>query len=364
MKQPKSITEKLNQRKAENAFRELMVQGNRVDFFSNDYLGVAKMPFEGRMNYGSTGSRLISGNSKFTERLEMYLANFYQQEAGLLFNSGYDANLGFFSSIPQKGDTIFYDELSHASIRDGIRLSFAKSFSFKHNDLKHLKERFNREASRAEGAVYVVVESIYSMDGDTAPLDLLIELCEANNAFLVVDEAHSGGLYGIGGSGLVTEKELDNRIFAKLITFGKAYGSHGAIILSSQIVKEYLINFARSFIYTTALSFHSQERIEFVVNEVAKKESERKKLRKNIEVFQSYSRSKKIKCVESDSPIQSILISGNEEAKKTAEKILAKGFAVKAIMSPTVPKGEERIRICLHSFNSEEEIKALIDSIQ
>jgi len=359
MKPPKSITEKLNQRKAENAFRELMVQGNRVDFFSNDYLGVAKMPFEGQMNYGSTGSRLISGNSRFTERLETYLANFYQQEAGLLFNSGYDANLGFFSSIPQKGDTIFYDELSHASIRDGIRLSQAKAFSFKHNDLKHLKERFES----AEGTVYVAVESIYSMDGDAAPLELLVELCEVKNAFLIVDEAHSGGLYGAGGSGIVTEKELDYRIFAKLITFGKAYGSHGAIILSSQIVKDYLINFARSFIYTTALSFHSQERIEFAVNEVAQKENERKKLRENINVFRTYTKSKNVNCIASDSPIQSILISGNNAAKKVAEKILSNGFAVKAILSPTVPKGEERIRICIHSFNSAEEIKALIDSI-
>jgi len=359
MKPPKSITEKLNQRKAENAFRELMVQGNRVDFFSNDYLGVAKMPFEGQMNYGSTGSRLISGNSRFTERLETYLANFYQQEAGLLFNSGYDANLGFFSSIPQKGDTIFYDELSHASIRDGIRLSQAKAFSFKHNDLKHLKERFES----AEGTVYVAVESIYSMDGDAAPLELLVELCEVKNAFLIVDEAHSGGLYGAGGSGIVTEKELDYRIFAKLITFGKAYGSHGAIILSSQIVKDYLINFARSFIYTTALSFHSQERIEFAVNEVAQKENERKKLRENINVFRTYTKSKNVNCIASDSPIQSILISGNDAAKKVAEKILSNGFAVKAILSPTVPKGEERIRICIHSFNSAEEIKALIDSI-
>jgi len=360
MKPPKSITEKLNKRKSESAFRELMIQGNRVDFFSNDYLGVAKLPFECQMNYGSTGSRLISGNSKYTERLETYLANFYQQESGLLFNSGYDANLGFFSSIPQKGDTIFYDELSHASIRDGIRLSKAKAFPFKHNDLNHLKERFKI----AEGTIYVAVESIYSMDGDAAPLELLVELCDAHGAYLIVDEAHSGGLYGTGGNGIVTEKELDNRIFAKLITFGKAYGSHGAIILSSQIVKEYLINFARSFIYTTALSFHSQERIEFVVDEVAKMENERKKLRKNISTFRDYSKSKNVNCIQSDSPIQSILISGNAEAKMAAAKILENGFAVKAILSPTVPKGKERIRICLHSFNSAEEIKALIDCLQ
>jgi 8-amino-7-oxononanoate synthase len=356
MNPPKSIIEKLNQRKAENAFRELMVQGNRVDFFSNDYLDVARMPFEGHMSYGSTGSRLISGNSKYTERLEMYLANFYQQESGLLFNSGYDANLGFFSSIPQKGDTIFYDELAHASIRDGIRLSRADAYMFRHNDLQHLSDRLKK----ARGTIYVAVESVYSMDGDAVPLEQIVQLCEQHGAFLVVDEAHSGGLYGEGGSGIVTEKKLDNRIFAKLITFGKAYGSHGAIVLSSQVVKEYLVNFARSLIYTTALSFHSQERIEFAVNKVAQLDAERKKLRANILTFRSEIALTRLKFVDSHSPIQSVIIPGNDEAKKVAEKILASNFAVKAILSPTVPKGYERIRICLHSFNSEEEIKGLL----
>ncbi|MBK9591042.1 MAG: aminotransferase class I/II-fold pyridoxal phosphate-dependent enzyme [Crocinitomicaceae bacterium] len=359
MKSPKSILEKLNQRKADHAFRELMVQGNKVDFFSNDYLGVAKLPFEGQMSYGSTGSRLISGNSKYTERLENYLANFFQHESGLLFNSGYDANLAIYSCIPQKGDTVLYDEYAHASIRDGIRLSLAKSFSFRHNDLEHLKERLKV----AEGTVYVAVESIYSMDGDEAPLELLAEFCKANNLYLIVDEAHSGGLYGDGGNGLVAEKCLDLDIFCKLITFGKAYGSHGAIVLSSKEVRDYLVNFARPFIYSTALSFHSQERIEFVVNKVALMDLERKKLKENISFFKSEIQTKKVKCIESSSPVQSIVIPGNEEARSIAARIQEAGFAVKAILSPTVPKGHERIRICLHSYNSHEEIKALIECL-
>lgn len=360
MKSPKSISEKLNQRKSDHAFRELMIQGNKVDFFSNDYLGVAKLPFEGQMSYGSTGSRLISGNSKYTERLENYLANFYQQEAGLLFNSGYDANLAIYSCIPQKGDTVIYDELVHASIRDGIRLSLAKSFSFRHNDLEHLKERLKV----AEGTIYVAVESIYSMDGDEAPLELLAELCLAKDLYLIVDEAHSGGLYGDGGNGLVAEKCLDQDVFCKLVTFGKAYGSHGAIVLSSAEVRDYLVNFARPFIYSTALSFHSQERIEFVVNKVAQMDSERKKLRENILFFKSEIQKKKVKCIDSNSPVQSIVIPGNEEAREIAALMQEAGFAVKAILSPTVPKGEERIRICLHSYNSHEEIKGLIECLK
>lgn len=360
MKSPKSITEKLNQRKSDHAFRELMIQGNKVDFFSNDYLGVAKLPFEGQMSYGSTGSRLISGNSKYTERLENYLANFYQQEAGLLFNSGYDANLAIYSCIPQKGDTVIYDELVHASIRDGIRLSLAKSFSFRHNDLEHLKERLKV----AEGTIYVAVESIYSMDGDEAPLELLAELCLAKNLYLIVDEAHSGGLYGDGGNGLVAEKCLDQDVFCKLVTFGKAYGSHGSIVLSSSEVRDYLVNFARPFIYSTALSFHSQERIEFVVNKVAQMDSDRKKLRENILFFKSETQKKKVKCIDSNSPVQSIVIPGNEAAREVAGLMQEAGFAVKAILSPTVSKGEERIRICLHSYNSHEEIKGLIECLK
>lgn len=356
MKNPKSLLDKLAQRKADHAFRELMVQGTKIDFFSNDYLGLARLPFEGQLQYGSTGSRLISGNSKFTEKLEHYLADFFRQEAGLIFNSGYDANLGIFSCIPQKGDTIFYDEYVHASIRDGIRLSHAKSYPFRHNDLHHLKERLKL----AEGTVYIAVESIYSMDGDEAPLEELAALCESQGLFLMVDEAHSGGLYGDGGNGLVAQKCLDQQIFCKVITFGKAYGSHGAIALSSSEVRDYLVNFARPFIYSTAMPFHAQERIEFAVNKVAQMEQERQKLRANIHYFNTEMSRTRMYSQPGNSPIQTIMIPGNEQARELAAHIQESGFAVKAILAPTVPKGSERIRVCLHSYNSHEEIKALI----
>lgn len=359
VKIPESIIKKLQQRKEEAAYRELVIQGNKVDFFSNDYLGVARLPFEGNLQFGSTGSRLISGNTKFTEKLETYLANFYGHESGLIFNSGYDANLGFFSCVPQKGDTVLYDELIHASIRDGIRLSLAKSFSFRHNDMSSLKEKIKH----AEGSIYIAVESVYSMDGDQAPLDLLVEISQAYNAFLIVDEAHAGGVFGEGGSGLVKEKNLDQSVFCKLITFGKAYGSHGAILLGAHELRNYLINFSRPFIYTTALSLHAQERIEFVVNKVATMDQERNKLFENIQFFRSLIREHHITCVDSESAIQSLIIPGNIQARALAENIVQAGFAVKAILSPTVPAGQERIRICLHSYNSKEEISGLISVI-
>lgn len=359
MKQsPKSIFTKLEQRKENNSFRELFDLSGFIDFYSNDYLGLAKWQHKSTGAMGSTGSRLISGNSKRTEEIESELANFFSAEAGLLFNSGYDANLGLLSSVPQKGDTVIYDQFIHASIRDGLRLSNANSFSFKHNDVVDLRTKL----CRAEGEKYVVVESIYSMDGDAAPLDELVEVCEENNSHLIVDEAHAAGVYGPQGAGLVTEKSLDNAIFAKLITFGKAYGSHGAIVLGSESLRDYLINFARSFIYTTAIPLHAQERIIQAVFK-AQSDDQQRKLIELIEHFKSKISNGVYQLIESDSPIQCLIVSGNSETKSLADKILAENIAVKAILSPTVPEGSERIRFCLHSYNTQQEIDKLAQII-
>jgi len=352
---PDSILQKLAKRKSEDAYRELVSLDGLVDFCSNDYLGVANIPFNSKIPSGSTGSRLISGNSKRLEEIEDSLAEFYFQEAGLLYNSGYDANLGFFSCIPQRNDTVIYDEFCHASIRDGIKLGNAKSFSFKHNNLDNLREKIDR----SEGTVYVVVESIYSMDGDQCPLVDIAGICKKANAFLIVDEAHSGGLFGEQGRGIVNQLQLDSSIFAKLITFGKAYGSHGAVICCQREVKNYLINFSRSLIYTTALSPHAQARIEQVVSLVSEMDEERKKLTHNIRTFRKNMAHASYDLIESNSAVQGIIVPGNKEVKKMASKLLNAGFAVKAILYPTVSKGKERIRICIHSFNSETEINEL-----
>ncbi|MCB9223592.1 MAG: 8-amino-7-oxononanoate synthase [Crocinitomicaceae bacterium] len=352
---PSKIKQKLDERKHANAFRVLMDADHLTDFFSNDYLGIAKWSSESHFNMGSTGSRLISGNRKRTEEIEAQLAQFFHQEAGLLFNSGYDANLGLFSSVPQKGDTVIYDELIHASIRDGIRIGLASSFSFKHNDIKDIKDKVDR----ANGHVYVAVEAIYSMDGDASPLAEIAQICNEKGAFLIVDEAHSGGVFGEKGTGLVSDLKLDDQVFAKVITFGKAYGSHGAIVFGHNELKDYLVNFARSLIYTTALSPHAQERILEVVLKAADMHEERKQLFENIRCFKDLLSRSNVELIQSDSPIQCLLVKGNDDAKKMAERILKSGFAVKAILSPTVPNGKERIRFCLHSYNTENEIKEL-----
>ena len=218
---------------------------------------------------GSTGSRLITGNHGLHEELESELAEFFGTPEALLFNSGYDANLGLFSCVPQHGDVILFDEFCHASIRDGIKLSNSKSFSFKHNNLEDLQKKYNN-TSKHNGNTFLVAESIYSMDGDQAPLLELAEFCQKNKIYLIVDEAHATGVIGGSGRGLVNELGLGDSVFARIHTFGKAMGCHGAVILGSKELRNYLINFAKSFIYTTAMPIHNVLTIQFALKELLK----------------------------------------------------------------------------------------------
>lgn len=331
--------------------RSLLSFDGCIDFWSNDYLGLAKIPHAIELT-GSTGSRLISGNSKAIEAIERQVATHFGSETALIFNSGYDANLGLFSSLPQKGDTIIYDEFIHASVRDGIRLSFANAFSFKHNDIPDLKKKLQK----AQGTVFVAVESLYSMDGDLAPLLEISQLCKETNALLIVDEAHSGGVFGKEGSGLCRELGIADSVFIRLFTFGKAYGAHGAAVCCSDEVREFLINFARSFIYTTALPEAMYGHILHQI-EQSKPESLREQLQANIAQFSS-----KVQSVLSSihSPIQIIEFDDLETCKAKAQQLQEAGFAVKAILPPTVPSGSQRLRICIHAFNTLEEIDQLI----
>ena len=353
---PKRLKDKLDERKENNSFRSLRLRGDGIDFFSNDYLGIARMDSPPLGLHGATGSRLISGHHMITEELELAMAQFFRTPSALLYNSGYDANLGFFSSVPQRGDTILYDELIHASVRDGLRLSFAQSVRFKHNDLQDLEEKL----SQATGTIYIAVESIYSMDGDEAPLKDIAALSEDYNALLYVDEAHAAGLFGEKGQGLVDAYGLNERVFARLVTFGKAFGSHGAIILGPGDLKAYLINFSRSLIYTTALPPYSQQRLLWTINRIAEAVQKRKDLKDRISFFRKKAQLNQLPVLPSNSPIQGVFMPGNTKATDLSKALIQSGFEVKAILSPTVPKGEERIRICLHAFNTEKEIESLI----
>lgn len=373
MKQlPKSLTQKLQQREANNALRKLTVSSNLIDFASNDYLGLAHSSaiFNQTHQYlldknikvnGATGSRLLSGNHNIYQETENFISNFHQSESALIFNSGYDANLGFFSSIPQRNDIILYDELCHASIRDGIQMSNAKSYKFQHNnfdDLEAIIKRCHTELVE----VYVVTESIFSMDGDTPNLEELVQLSKKYNCYLVIDEAHALGVFGEHGEGIVQSLGLQDQVFARIMTFGKGLGCHGAAILGSQQLKSYLVNFARSFIYTTGLSPHSVATILMAYQHLENHKSTVQQLKNNIVHFNQEKVQLGLKpiFVYSKSAIQCAIIPGNEKVKAIANKLQENGFDVKPILSPTVPEGQERLRICLHSYNSEKEISNLL----
>ncbi|GAA0713080.1 pyridoxal phosphate-dependent aminotransferase family protein [Aquimarina litoralis] len=367
---PKKLHKKLQEREEKGALRMLASRSKLIDFSSNDYIGFSSSKVVFNQTHqllmerdihenGATGSRLLSGNHTLYNETEEILANFHNAPSALIFNSGYDANIGFFSSIPQRGDTILYDEFIHASIRDGIIMSNAKSYKFKHNDFADLEKRITSiRSSSIEGReIYVVTESVFSMDGDVPDLKAFSELCAANSCYFVVDEAHATGVFGKDGAGVIQELKLEEKVFARIHTFGKAIGCHGAVILGSLALRQYLVNFARSFIYTTGLSPHAIATIQSSYKELCAT-TEIKKLRRIIQFFNEQLESIGLEkyFIKSDSAIHCCIISGNEKVKTIASKIYSKGFDVKPILSPTVPEGKERLRFCLHSYNTQEEI--------
>jgi 8-amino-7-oxononanoate synthase len=364
------LQQKLTERKEKNRLRELTYIKLPVDFCSNDYLGLARsaelntaIEIETKrltsFKHGATGSRLLSGNHPYTEATEHDIATFHSAAAALLFNSGYDANVGLLSAVPQRGDTIITDELIHASLIDGARLSHAERFRFKHNDLKDLEQKLKN----AKGICYVVIESVYSMDGDTAPLTEICGLCQTYQANLIVDEAHAIGVFGDKGKGLVNQLGLEKDVFARIVTYGKALGTHGAAILGSTNLRSYLINFARSFVFTTALPLNQIIAIKCAYQMLAQNEYQ-KQLTEKIEYYNSLTSKTSLRSVKSNSCIQTILFDNDLSAKKSANFLQDKGFDVRAILSPTVPEGKERLRICLHLYNTHEEIKNLINYLE
>ncbi len=365
------ISQKLLARKAENALRTLTIREGLIDFFSNDYIGFARnktlheaiqnkeKAYAPQVCNGSTGSRLLSGNSRLAEEVESYLAEFLQTERTLLFNSGYNANVGVLSALPQKGDTILYDELIHASLKDGARLSFADRLSFRHNDVQDLE----RKIAKAKGDIFVVAESIYSMDGDEAPLHDIVRIAKQYNACVIIDEAHATGTCGPQGRGLVIEQNVQNDIDIRVHTFGKAMGIHGACVAGSAELIEYLINFSRPFIYTTAFAPHAFFSVYAAFEQLRQSEETIAALHKNIQLLTA-GLAKHACYIPSTSAIHVLKIGGNDLVKELAKAIQQNGFDVRPILSPTVKKGEERLRFCIHAFNTEQQIADLLTCIE
>ncbi|MBP7821722.1 MAG: 8-amino-7-oxononanoate synthase [Saprospiraceae bacterium] len=346
--------------------RKLPNYEGMLDLCSNDYLGFSRklnnFSSNEELSSGATGSRLISGNSTLAEATEDFIANFHGEEASLIYNSGYMANVGLLSCLGQRGDAFLYDELVHASIHDGMRLSFADRYKFKHNDIFDLEKKLQHPHKNK----FVIIESIYSMDGDMSKLDEIYDLCQKYQAALIVDEAHSIGIMGSKGDGLTNHYHLQNKIFARIVTFGKAMGLHGAAVLGSQLLKDYLINHSRPFIYTTALPPHTFTQLQSAYQLLEDHGNQcRTLLFENIQYFRKKAAhfthfSWKL----NDSPIQCLYFSGNAEASALAHHFQQHKIAIKAILAPTVQEGTERIRICLHAHNSSHDIDYFFETLQ
>lgn len=350
----------LDKRKEAGILRILKPKSEGIDFYSNDYLGLAgneelkaqllrNVQENPKLLSGSSGSRLISGNSNIVDETEKYIAEHHQYPAALLFSSGYNANLALFSTLPDRHDMIIVDEQIHRSVHDACRMSHAKKLKFRHNDLADLENILKKQTKHC----YIAIESLYSMDGDLAPIQEIAVLAKKYDAALIVDEAHAFGVFRYG---LIEKNELQNDVFAAVMTYGKALGAHGAAILCDETIKSYLVNFASPFIYTTAAQDFLWMAIQTSYEFLKQKTELSEKLQKNIETF----RNQNIETPSSKiSPIQAILVPDNHQLGNLQGTLSDNGFLTYAVYSPTVKTGTERLRICLHSFNTEEEVVEL-----
>ena len=345
--------------------------GNKeyIDLSSNDYLGLSSHPKlieaakEALETYGtgSSGSRLLSGDLEICHRLEETTAKFKGKEAALIFNSGYQANVGILSALYGEGDAIFSDKLNHASIVDGLLLSGAKFFRFKHNDIAHLKSILEKERAKFKNTL-IITETIFSMDGDRPDLKALVELKESFDCSLMVDEAHATGIFGKNGSGVIEEEGLADKVDLIMGTFGKALGSFGAYLASSNEIIEYMVNRCRSFIYSTALPPATIACNLASIKLVKDEPYRRAELLKAARDFRSSLKEKGFD-VKGVSQIVPVIIGENHATVKMAEALQEKGYWALPIRPPTVPQGEARLRFSLTFDHKNNVLEKLADDV-
>jgi 8-amino-7-oxononanoate synthase len=338
-----------------------------INLCSNDYLGLAADPrlkhavlaaISSSTRVASTGSRLLSGNSPEWEAIESEFANFVGAESALYFSSGYAANVGLLSSILHPQDIVFSDALNHASLIDGIRISRLHKIIYPHCDLQ-LLERALQENTGAPGAKLIVTESVFSMEGDIAPLEQLVNLANRYGADLVIDEAHALGVRGVEGRGAVAGLADRSRIFAAVYPCGKALASCGAFVCCSAAAKNYLVNGARSFIFSTANPPYIAHQIRAALALLRAADDRRSHLRHISCALRASLSTAGLPCGSGDTPIVPIILGSNDCALRVASELQAAGFAVKAIRPPTVPSGTARIRVSLTSDISLEDVRRL-----
>lgn len=347
--------------------RRALAPREGIDFTSNDYLGLANSPrikraiaaaMEAGSAVGSGGSRLLSGNHSEHEALEREAARFFGSERTLYFSSGYAANSALFSTLPQRGDMIFFDALVHASAREGIAASRAHSVSVEHNDIAGFAEAIDRwRAGGGTGRPWIAVESLYSMDGDRAPLVALASLAAEHNGVLVIDEAHATGVFGPEGRGLAVG--LEGRAGTIVLhTCGKALGVGGALVAASATVCDYLVNRARNFIYSTAPS----PLIAVAVREALRIVAEEPERRRDFQALSAFANQQLARLpgvTGSGSQILPVMIGSNRRAVRIAGRLQAEGFDIRAIRPPTVPEGTARLRITVTLNTQRQEIERM-----
>ncbi|MCL1967614.1 MAG: 8-amino-7-oxononanoate synthase [Fibromonadales bacterium] len=362
------IEGKLAEKQKQGLLRSLSLpQG--IDFSNNDYLGlanhfeIAKAAADAYVKHGagSKGSRLLGGNNQIFEETEKWLAKWKGTEAALIFNCGYGANLGVISALCDSETHLFFDKLNHASIIDGYAMGGGKLHRFSHNSPADLEKALQKV--NAEGLKLIAVEAVYSMDGDIAPLKEYADLAEKYGAMLYVDEAHSDGVLGPGGKGLIAELGLEKKVHLSLTTFGKAYGTMGACVFGSKLLIDYLINKARSFIYSTAISPGAVVAMQKAVEVSTRDNFRRESVLKMSADFRRKITEAGIDCMKSETQIVPVLLGTVERTQKCKEFLLEKGFCTACICPPTVPKGMARLRINISAAHREKDIERLAEDL-
>jgi 8-amino-7-oxononanoate synthase len=340
-----------------------------IDFSSNDYLGLSRHPrlreavcraAEGEDLF-APASRLLRGHTRGHQALEERLARFKGTESALLFSSGYQANLGLLAALIRSDDTVLSDEHNHASIVDGLRSSGCRLVRYPHLEAPALEAALKDRPAR--GRVFLVTESLFSMDGDVAPLDAYARLAEAHGAVLIVDDAHATGVYGRRRSGLTEHFGVEKKAMAIVSTLGKALGVFGAFVAGPAVVIEYLINKARPFIFTTALPPILLAAVGASLDVLQEEPWRAERAVTLASRLRSTLRGQGLDCLQSEGPIVPVLLRESSTALRVAEAVRRRGYDVRAVRPPAVPPRTARIRVSVHADRSEEEVDGLASAI-
>jgi 8-amino-7-oxononanoate synthase len=335
---------------------------------SNNYLGLAYHPTvreaaaEAAMRYGAGAgaSRLVSGNMTIHRRLEEQLAEFKRSEACLLFGSGYLANVGVVSALAREGDVVFSDRLNHASIVDGCRLARAETFVYEHGDVEQLESGLRRAGGRGS---LIVTDGVFSMDGDVAPLEEIVELAQRFDARMMVDEAHATGAVGPGGRGSVADAGLEGEVDLVLGTLGKALGSYGAYVCCEGAIARYLVNTARTLIFSTALPPPSASAALAALELLRAHPHRVERLQRNGEVLRAALQADGVRTEPSETHIVPVVIGDPEAAVAASERLLEQGIFAQAIRPPTVPAGSSRLRLAAMASHTARELREVARAV-